>query len=332
MTGADVAPPAPLQGIGAEVTAASDCEQCGRPVTAGAHYCPGCGALATEHASARPPGWYPDPYERFPFRWWDGTVWTWYAASGDSSVQWDPTSVEDVKPQPPGLRGVGLAVAGYVFGVGLSLAVIAIYAATGHPGGKAAELVASEIGLWFGLLGAVVLVSRRRGTGSLRRDFGLKFRPIDIGLGLAASLVGHVLAGFAVLPVSFLFRHVSHPSQSVIDDLAHGVLGWTVLILVVCVGAPIIEELFFRGLVQVRLIGRWGPVRGITVTAVLFGAAHLIAWQGPVTFAYGVSVFAGGLVLGAARYYSGRLGTSISGHMFFNAQAMLALALSRAAG
>lgn len=286
---------------------------------------------ATDDAPVRRPGWYPDPYVRFPFRWWDGTEWTWYASAGGSEVEWDPRPVEDPEPEPPGLRGVGIAVGGYFVGVGLSLAIIGVFVANGHPGGRAAELIASEIGLWFGLLGACILVSRRRGSGSLRNDFGFKFQRVDIGLGVAVSLVGRVLAGFAVLPVSFLFRHVSHPDRTVIDDVAHGVLGWTVLALVVCVGAPIIEELFFRGLVQVRLIGRWGPVRGITVTSIMFGAAHLIAWQGPVTLAYGVSIFAGGLVLGAARYYSGRLGTSISGHMLFNAQALLALAVARGA-
>jgi membrane protease YdiL (CAAX protease family) len=211
--------------------------------------------------------------------------------------------------------------------VALSLAILLLLWVGGHPGGRVVQLVASEIGLWTGLLGACLVVSRRRGSGSLRADFRLRFRPIDVGLGLAASLVARVLASFSVLPVSFAFRHVRQPDRTVLGDVAHGVLGWLALTLVVCVGAPIIEELFFRGLVQIRLVGRWGPVRGIVVAALLFGAAHLIGWQGPATLAYAVAIFVGGLVLGAARHYSGRLGTSISAHMLFNAQALLVLAL-----
>jgi membrane protease YdiL (CAAX protease family) len=244
-------------------------------------------------------------------------------------VRWDAGPVQDARDRSPGLPGLGIALAGYLVGVALSLVILVLLWVGGHPGGRVVQLVASEMGLWVGLLGACFLVSRRRGSGSLKDDFGLRFLPIDVGLGLAASLVARMLAGFSMLPVSFAFRHLRQPDRTVLGDVAHGALGWLVLGLVVCVGAPIIEELFFRGLVQVRLVGRWGPVRGIIVAALLFGAAHLIGWQGPVTLAYALGIFAGGLVLGTARHYSGRLGTSISAHMFFNAQALLVLALVR---
>jgi len=26
--------------------------------------------------SATPPGWYPDPWQQAPHRWWDGSTWT----------------------------------------------------------------------------------------------------------------------------------------------------------------------------------------------------------------------------------------------------------------
>ena len=288
---------------------------------------PGFGRSTSSEGSARLPGWYPDPHERFPYRWWDGGAWTWYVA--DTTVRWDPVPVGDTAKRPPGLPGLGIALAGYLVGVALSLVILLLLWLSGHPGGRVVQLVASEIGLWTGLLGACVLVSRRRGSGSLKADFGLRFRPIDVGLGLAASLVARVRAGYSVLPISFAFRHVRQPDRTVLGDVAHGAVGWLALILVVCVGAPVIEELFFRGLVQVRLVGKWGAVCGITVTSLLFGAAHLIGWQGPVTLAYAWTIFVGGLVLGAARYYSGRLGTSITAHMLFNAQALLVLALVR---
>jgi len=65
------------------------------------------------------------------------------------------------------------------------------------------------------------------------------------------------------------------------------------------------------------------------VTSVLFGAAHLVAWQGSLTLVYGLAVAAGGLVLGTLRYYTRRLGTSTVAHALFNAQAVIAVALLR---
>ena len=209
------------------------------------------------------------------------------------------------------------------------MVVVVLFSATGRPGGRVAELPASEAGLWAGFIGACVYVSRRRGTGSLSKDFGLGFRPIDVAFGLAGSLVARVLAGFAVLPFAFALRNARVPDRNVLGSVAHGVLGWSVLVFVACIGAPLVEELFFRGLVQVRLIGRWGPTTGIVVTSLLFGAAHLISWNGLITLVYALGIAAGGVVLGAVRYHTGRLGTSMTTHMFFNAQALLAIALLR---
>ena len=98
------------------------------------------------------------------------------------------------------------------------------------------------------------------------------------------------------------------------------------VVLVVCVGAPLVEELFFRGLLQPRLVGLLGVVPGIVAASCLFGAAHLIAWQGPITLAYALGVAGGGLVLGTLRYLTGRLGPSTVAHALFNAEALLAVA------
>ena len=47
--------------------------------------------------------------------------------------------------------------------------------------------------------------------------------------------------------------------------------------LLACVGAPIVEELFFRGLVQTVLIRNLGTTPAIVVQAMLFGARALRA-------------------------------------------------------
>src|SRR5437867_5371687 len=113
-------------------------------------------------------GWYADPRGRHPFRWWDGEQWTAYAGSGNE-VQWDP--VEPPAEREPGLPGIRIAFASYAVAVGLSLGVGLALVSAGRPGGRPALLAGTEVALWSALIGGCILVSRRRGTGSLVRDF-----------------------------------------------------------------------------------------------------------------------------------------------------------------
>jgi membrane protease YdiL (CAAX protease family) len=271
-----------------------------------------------EGAGGLAEGWRPDPHDRFRFRFWDGEQWTAYVTNG-RDTQWDPAPVTETVATAPGLPGIGVAVAGYVVGVALAFVIHAALDAS-----PSTELIVSSLGLWTGLLGAALVVSVRRGTGSFVRDFSLRFRWSDIGFGVAGSLAGRVLAGYAASPFPLPRRQTS--GRSIFEGHRTTTV-WIILILVVCVGAPLVEEIFFRGLLQRRLVGRFGPVTGIAVASLLFGAAHLIAWSGPITLAYAWAVAAGGLVLGATYHYSGRLGTSILAHAIFNAQALLAVAL-----
>jgi membrane protease YdiL (CAAX protease family) len=261
-----------------------------------------------------------------PFRWWDGSQWTSYAA--DSAVQWDEIPGEtDEGERPPGLRGLGVAIAGVLIGGALAFGIAAAFSAADYPGGRAVALLASQLGLWTGLVGACVVVSRRRGTGSLMRDFGWRMRGIDVGLGLAGSFAGRIVSGIVVSPVPTPFRHVRAPDRSVFEKATSGAGDWVIVVVLVCIGAPLVEELFFRGLLQSRLVEVLGPAPGVVGASLLFGAAHLTAWQGSVTFIYALAVAGAGLVLGLMRHLTGRLGPSTWAHAFFNAQAVLATAL-----
>jgi uncharacterized protein len=283
---------------------------------------------APARGDASPAGWYPDPGGRFVYRWWDGARWSAYASAGGAAVEWDPIpEPEAMVERQPGLRGMGVALAAFAVGAGLSYAVLVLLRVDGKPGGVGAELVLTELALWAALVGACVWVSRRRGTGSLVADLGLRIRPIDIGLGLAGSIAARTTASVAVLPVTVFRPSFRGPDESVFDKFLHGPTAWLILVLVTCVGAPIVEELFFRGLVQTRLVGRLGPVPGIAVASVLFGAAHLIGWVGPLTLVYALGVAGAGVALGTIRHLTGRLGTSMVAHGLFNAQALIALAL-----
>jgi uncharacterized protein len=283
----------------------------------------------SDEAPAPGRGWYADPFKRYRYRFWDGARWTGYAADGD--VVWDDpepanAAIADVEVAPV-KRGLVTAFVGYFGGLGAAIAMDRVLAANDDPGGHVVGLLVSQACLWAGLVGACVVVARRRGTGSLRHDFDWRFRKIDIGLGIAGAIAGRVVGVLVVLPLPLPFDKPRAPDTDVFERVADGPLTWVVLIAIVCIGAPLIEELFFRGLMQPRLVEILGPVAGLPVTAVLFGAAHLTNWQGSVTFIYATSIAGGGLVLGLMRHVTGRLGPSTWAHFWFNAQAVAVTAL-----
>ena len=264
----------------------------------------------------QPPGWYPDPYGRRPYRWWDGEQWTAYA--GAETVDWDPTEPDQPDALPAAPKAIGVAAAGFV--AGLAATVAATEALDDES--VAVQMGLSALALWTGLIAAWLLVRLRARDSSI--DF--RFRWSDVGFGLAGSLVGRVLAGVAISPVPFPDQRLRDLDDGVASESLSGT-GWIVLILVTCVGAPLVEEIFFRGLVQRRLVSRLGVVPGIVIASVLFGAAHLIGWEGPLSLASAWAIAAAGGVLGVLYHLTGRLGTAIAAHAWFNAQAMLVIAL-----
>ncbi|MBV9283940.1 MAG: CPBP family intramembrane metalloprotease [Acidimicrobiia bacterium] len=270
-------------------------------------------------------GWYPDPSGRQKYRWWDGARWTAYA--GDDDVRWDEAPVEPEREVETGMPGLGAAAVGFVGGGVVGLVIALALRDAGYPLGRAFALATSELGLWSGLIGACIYVSRRQGTGSLVRDFHWKFRWSDIGVGFAGSIAGRVVSAAVIAPIPMPFPHVQNPDRSLFGRVTTGAWSWAVVAVIVCVGAPLVEELFFRGLVQPRLVTLLGPVRGIVLASIVFGAAHLIAWQGPITLAYALAVAGAGLVLGTLRHLSGRLGPGTAAHALFNGEALLAVAL-----
>ncbi|CAB4617583.1 unannotated protein [freshwater metagenome] len=147
-----------------------------------------------------------------------------------------------------------------------------------------------------------------------RLQMSVRTRDVFIGapLGIASQLILVNVVNWPLsrlFPNVFSFDDISQRASDLVDN-ARG--GWIVaLVLVVVVGAPLIEEMVYRGVVQPGLVSAWGPMAGIVTTAALFAAVHLQ----PIEFP-GLFVFA--LVLGFARHRSDRLALSIVAHMAFN--------------
>ena len=173
-----------------------------------------------------------------------------------------------------------------------------------------------EVGLWAGMLAAVVVVSRERGTGSLRRDYGLAVRPVDLGWGVVVAVAGLVLSG--VLGSLFAGSRLAGSNTQLITGQRHNGAGTAVVTLIVSLGAPFVEELFFRGLVRTALATRFRPGWAVVLQGGLFGLAHANPATGLGNVEVVVVIGAFGVVLGLVATRLGRLGAGMVGHGLFN--------------
>lgn len=277
--------------------------------------------------------WYPDPSGVGELRYWDGESWTpGVVIAGKVLERPMPPRAEaepaaahaaareqaDGRVQLPG-RAVVYAVIGFVAGLaaGLGLALAANAAGVPH----ILVFVIELAGLWSGLLGACWLASRRWGTGSLVRDYGLRVSGQSVKHGLLGAAMAYGAAVFATLAVP---RHYVGSNTDVFKQVATGPGQYLVFALVATVGAPVVEELFFRGLLLRSLAGALPPAAAIGVSAACFGLAHISPLLGAGNVSVVVSIFAVGIALGIVARKHG-VGTSAISHATFNLVSVIAV-------
>jgi membrane protease YdiL (CAAX protease family) len=224
-----------------------------------------------------------------------------------------------VRPAPDEPRfSIGIALAGWAAAFVFSnIGAVIILTATDYSGTDYNDLplwliAVLQVPLWVGLVGVVIIVSRRFGTGSLKKDYGFQFRMGDI-LGLPIGVVIQLVFVpllYRILSIVVDTSSVSEPAER-LTDRAEGI-GVALLVVLVVVGAPIIEELFFRGLLLRSIQARWSDSLALWASAILFGLAHFELLQLPALVMFG-------LVAGYCAQRTGRLGMSIWAHVGFNA-------------
>lgn len=181
-----------------------------------------------------------------------------------------------------------------------------------------------QVPLWAGLLGAPLWATRRKGRGSLVVDFGLRMRWTDIPLGVVVGLTAQFVLG---LVVTVLYDLVGIDSSEVgkaaeaLTDTATDVVGVVLLFLVVAVAAPVLEELFWRGLWLRSLERRLGTAPAVLVSGALFGAIHFQPYDLPALVGFGV-------MAAVLTVVTGRLGPAIWAHVAFNTTAVISLLLA----
>ena len=126
------------------------------------------------------------------------------------------------------------------------------------------------------LLAALVPLARKRGLSL--RDLGLRSTLPMRSLGLALlTLVSYGL--FAGLYTFAFIGHSAQQSAGVLSQVNRlGTVGTIVVVIAVSLSAPIVEEIFFRGLLFRSLRNRLPLVSASLAAGCLFGLVHIIGY------------------------------------------------------
>ncbi|MCU1493006.1 MAG: hypothetical protein JWO62_770 [Acidimicrobiaceae bacterium] len=273
-------------------------------------------------------------------------------------------SVATPSPFRPNAFGLGEALVGLAAGFVLATVFTSVFGALSHhprsPSGYGSD-VASLLGLWIGLVGGAIAASVRnrryerardrsatepardlvQANGAvvpvttrdlLARDYGFAIKlwpdvPLGIVVGLASQYLLVPLLELPLLPfVPHLFHRLSQPAVSLTGDASGP--GLVVLGVLVCLGSPLVEELYFRGLLLRALAARlaprgarFGPVLSVVLVGLVFGLVHFEPLE--------LIALAGfGMVLSVLAWRTGRLGPGIVAHMAFNTATFVSVARS----
>ncbi len=250
-------------------------------------------------------------------------------------LAWGTVSPLDDRPATTRVRASAVlmaALAGFALGELVATALIALGAGVAHyPGGLSALAHASAppwwvnvlslAGLWSGFAVAIVVATRYAGLAALAHQWRLRASDVlYVGLGVVLQLA---------VDVAYAPFHL-HTFNQPVNHLFGGSRGlsFALLGLLTVIGAPIMEEWFFRGVLFRGLAaatagaGRWGLAGAVILSALLFALAH----GEPLQFA---GLAALGVVLAVLVVRTRRLMPSVITHMSFNAVAFAALVAQR---
>lgn len=240
----------------------------------------------------------------------------------------------NLKNQPRVVATLAIVVAGFLVGQVVASVVDALLVAALHyPGGLNAlssasappwwSNVAGLSGLWVGFAGAIIVVHQR--LGLVAWPHAWRLRATDV-LYLLLGVGCQIVVGLAYAP--FQLKNLNKPVTHLFGS-AHGAT-FALLATMTVVGAPIVEEWLFRGVVFRTLVDalstrrtRGGVVAAIVISALLFALAHGEWLQFPGLFFLGV-------VLAIVAWRTQRLATSALTHIGFNALTMGSLIVQRA--
>lgn len=165
------------------------------------------------------------------------------------------------------------------------------------------------------VLAALVLVSRAKGLGSLRADFGLEVRAADLR-AVWLGPVMQVVLWLALIPLVWLGGDT--PNQRLIEDLeeSRALVPALLFVLGAVVMAPVVEETLYRGLLLRAMLRRMSPAAAVLVSSLVFATVHFLG--DPNAFRTIPALTALGVVLAVKALRTDSLSVPILVHAGFN--------------
>jgi hypothetical protein len=185
-------------------------------------------------------------------------------------------------------------------------------------------ILVAALAQYGAMYGGLKWLSARKGTGNFQEDYHLHVSASDWPFFLYG--VGLLFASGILLTGLFSWLGVEAPTQEVVEaaESSDNVGELVVIVLVIAVLAPILEEMLFRGVLLDVLKSRLALNPAIWITGIVFGVVHL---TDPATLLLVPALAGLGVILGYVRVRSGgSLSRPILMHMGFNAVTALALA------
>lgn len=212
-----------------------------------------------------------------------------------------------------GLGDVWIALLLWFF---LSIWAVLIFGVDTAFGGVA--LLVATVLPWIGMAGWPLLTTKLFGNGP-KIDLGFSFRWANVAWGIGYGLLTVVVAIVLAVITEALFGEFSSAAGDMLDEVSGNKLVLALLLPTVFIGAPIVEEICFRGLMFASLgKRRLAPWLSIIITAAMFALIHVE----PVRF---ILLFGIGAVLALARWHTKSLMTPIIAHMLLNLVSSLSL-------
>jgi membrane protease YdiL (CAAX protease family) len=243
-----------------------------------------------------------------------------------TQAPWPPPSVEHQHKRSL-LSILFLWIGCYLTAVVVSVAVMSISGTSSNDATDSPTtwvLTLSALGLWLPFVFMLRWVARRADT-DFRQYFGMRFAKTDwlgIPFGIFCQVVLMNVVNWPLnkwFPDTFNPQRIETRARDMVDA-AHG--AWfIVLFLIVVVGAPLVEELVYRGFIQGGLQTQLGSTWALIIAAAWFTVVHLEPIEFPGLFAFAI-------VLGLCYKRTQRIGLSVVTHLAFNATGLLLVALS----
>jgi membrane protease YdiL (CAAX protease family) len=224
--------------------------------------------------------------------------------------------------------GIGDVIAAFSVGIAASLVIGVFVVDPDHPN-RPNTLIALVCAQNLAIIAWLAMVARRKGTGSLRTDFGLEVRrPASAWFAdLPWFFLGVGLQLVALLPIGLLEELYGHTAKQDVVKTADRASGWQVpvLALTIVLLAPLTEELLFRGTLLRSLLRKVTPTVAVLISAVVFGLVHALGDPSVGTVIAMPAIILLGVVSGYQAVRTGNLSRSILLHVGFNALSVVFL-------